>query len=321
MSATWKEWLQIPSANTVVHNATIPGSGLIKTGFSRLNKSTVSIVKGSTQRLLVKPTKMMELVDPDECEHRRVDTSQSEPICDDCGIMIKVIMNDASGSKGESRCFHHNSNPRDISADLHGLHILESVQRIAQNYYLNVINYDDDTGKGDTRRKIRRRAIIAACIDKAYIDIGAPKSQEEIARMFNISVSDLNKKGKKAVSPLNVNPLGGKSASPMDKIPAMLKRVEYLNLGSSALGNIRKLWSYIHSLSGQKDHNFDSRRPKSMAAALVYFYAKLKLSKAGVKDKFDIAKFSEAVNVSTNTYVSIAQSIAPTISGAENLSL
>ena len=317
--------LPAKTTKTIVTTTSTPPREVAKRITTAIGRSNSSIVNTTTNSLLGKKKRISPLdllTDPETCKHVRIDMSQVIPVCDDCGTVISVVLKDDNGIRGESRCFHHNSNPRDISPDLRGKGISEAIQQIASYYYLQVINYDDDTGEGDTRRKERRTAIIAACVMQSYKDMGDPKTQEHMAEMFDISVTVLNKKGIKALSHIITNPMGRKGISPMDFVPDMLKNLTYLKLGDKAQNHIEKLWKHVQSLASQTEHKLDSRRPKSLAAAMIYLLVKMKSHRENKgNEKFDLTRFGQAVNVSTNTFQSISQEIAPTISGAENLNL
>lgn len=317
---SWKQWLNSPATTT--NRVASSAKTIIKRGSTLVTTATSTVVSTTTNHLLGTspkrtPSSLLSLLkDPAECPHTRVDTSSTDPVCDDCGTVLHSIIKDNNGT-GESRCFHHTSNPRDISPDLKGKNIPDSIAHLAAVYYLQVIDFDEETGEGDIKRKNSRKASIAKCVGQAYNDMGIPKSQEHLAKLFGISVEELNKKGK--ISHTITTAMGRKSISPMNYVPEMLLKLEYLELSSSTETRVDKLWGYVKNLQGEYD--FDTRRPKSMAAALIYFCVRLNLNKQGKNEKFDIVKFGKAVNVSVNTFQSIAQAIAQTVSGAEELTL
>ena len=222
-----------------------------------------------------------------------------------CGEIVKTIImdnelsyfgiNDNKYSKNPSRHNLRKDNERTLYNDLENYNISKAIIEKANDYYKNII-------KENIYRAKNRTAIVFACVYYAYKSQNEEKNIKDLARNFNLDQKGITK-GFKIFNEKFKNRDDKKYTNALDLVPIILnKTIENINIENK--NNYYKDITLIYNFIINKNYQYSSSSPQSVAAGLVYYYFKYLL-----KNNPNRKNFSNSVQLTDITFTGIADQI------------
>lgn len=237
-----------------------------------------------------------DFFDIDTCTHDDVVRESSVEICRDCGIEIsREISFEQEWQRGNgnktSRCQVTKVKEKNVKAELTALGFPRDVVDKANELYYIV-------SQNKTLRNKPRKSLLFACVFKAFIALGSPRTPEELCKVFDIK-NKLASKGLTifsiGIAAQNKGLLETAYIVPIDFVPSIL---DYFNASSVHTENVRLMYEKIKD----KSDALDRAKPKSVAAALVYCYCSINFT-------VDPSHFAKVVGLSKITISRLAEHI------------
>lgn len=213
-----------------------------------------------------------------DCDHKNTANHGSNEVCIDCNFIVSSTDSKNCNSVTDvKRCHQRANETKTIENDVKNKNFPKSIIENANILYNQVVK--DKLFRGDNRK-----AIIVMCIYKSY-DKGT-ESLDSIRLKFNLNKSCM-KKGR--VEFLKAFPeLANDYITPKDLIRSYMIKS---NIDLTHLSDIYKLYDDIEQ---QKSKLFNSSKPQSIAASLIYLYL---CTKPEYKKRMNFTRFSFANNV------------------------
>lgn len=255
--------------------------------------------------------RMKNEMNKDNCSHENISNEYGICICLECGIELKNGLSNESKmyssldnrSIGDgNRCWAPKRKTKSIRDDVKDLGIPDSVINEADSIFKTVTN-------GGIYRSDKRRSIIANCVFEAYKILGERVSFESLLEKFNLSnatigmrlvetkIKEYDKERKRITH-----------TSPIDSI------YDILNGWESDKETIEKIIELYKKIE-DKSSMLNRSRAKSVAAAVVYYYA-LVTKRKNIKLK----EFSKRVSLSESTITKNAKEISAILQTPDVLS-
>lgn len=233
------------------------------------------------------------------CTHQYTIVEQGVNVCGDCGVEVPYSSKKTStnvvpenGGYDGNRCWAPKKRVKSIRDDLKGLGIPDSIINEADAIFKIVT-------KGQIFRVDKRRSIIVACLMEAYKIMGTPVTLEYILGMIPIS---------------NVT-IGMRLVETRIKIYDTERKRKTYTSPADSIRDILSWWDNkdqiekdiiaMYESIENKSMILNRSRAKSVAAAVVYYYA-LKNKKTNVV----LDEFSDRIGLSGSTIMRNAREIS-----------
>lgn len=245
------------------------------------------------------------------CSHRNVIHEGSSTQCMDCGEEIsqdisfdkewRMYSNSGSASTSDpTRCQARKQDTKTIFKDVEHMKFSERVVSLANKFFM-------DSTQGKIFRGNSRKAIIFACIFKAYKEIDTPKSSDTLVEVFGIT----KKCGIRGYKFLNLNSSKTREPQTETKYITPINLIEEIMDKFDASIEQKKKVIDIYERIRNKSSTINRSRPQSVAAGLVYYYITMSGRNINIKE------FVGYVNLSDLTVNKIAKEITRIISNEE----
>jgi len=197
------------------------------------------------------------------CSHDNVENFRGIFICTDCGNEFQdwfdtekecKFIKTTDGFGRQIRRVYDKS----IFKDLEPFDIPHNIQLVSNTLY-------NEVSKGRIFRGLSRKAVIVVVVFLAYKQTSYPQSIERLQNLFGISKKTVSK-GIKIVG-MTLDDQTKLFLSVEDLIPEMLKKFDS---SEDVLNHVLNLYSLIKN----KSSTINRSRPRSIVAALIYFYMK-----------------------------------------------
>ena len=236
-----------------------------------------------------------------ECNHRNKEKFRGISICVDCGQEFpddfdaekeyKFIKINGGSGRQIRRVYD-----KSIYKDLETYDIPHDIQMIANELYSKVSD-------GKIFRGQSRKAVVFSCVFMAYKQTDKPQSIERLQQLFLINKKTVSK-GIKLVG-MNIQDKHHKLfLNVEDLIPEILKTFDS---SSSVLAEVTSIYSKIKN----KSSTLNRSRPRSTAAALIYYYMKTQ------NIQFSDKHFCLNVGLSKLTIVKLYNEISMCLKGGQ----
>lgn len=245
------------------------------------------------------------------CSHINTTEEYGICVCLDCGIEIrKGISNESKmyasidkRSIGDgNRCWAPKKKNRSIRDDLKGMGFTDPIINEADSIFKTVTN-------GCIFREDKRKSIIVACLMESYKILGERVSLESLLEKIPINnVTAGMKIVETKIKRYDIDRKRVTHTSPIDSIRDILATWES---DADTVENIVKLYEMVEDKSSMLNRS----RAKSVAAAIIYYYAM-----ATKRTNIKIKEFSKRVGLSESTIIKNAKEISAVLKTPEVMS-
>lgn len=257
--------------------------------------------KEKVKQILGSESPEPEEPEKDECAHSETTIVNNGEVCSSCGVVIQQDISsekdirytglcDTKSSKDPTRCHKRKSDQRNIYKDVEGMGFPESIVKIANKKYQEII-------KDAIYRGAKRKAIIVSCIYYSYMDQSEHRTSDEISKKFNIKKKSLKEGFSKYCECFPEATI--KYVSPVDLVRQIMIRA---NIHFSHFQKIARLCEFLEN----KSPLLNRSNPQSVASSIVYLYLCLEPE---YKEKLEMtkAKFAEIVELSDITITKLGK--------------
>lgn len=244
------------------------------------------------------------------CAHINVSDEYGISVCLDCGIEIrKGISNESKmyasidkRSIGDgNRCWAPKKKNRSIRDDLRGMGFPDPVINEADSIFKTVT-------EGGIFREDKRKSIIVACLMEAYKILGESVSLESLLEKIPINnITAGMKIVETKIKRYDTERKRVTHTSPVDSIRDILSTWDS---DADTVEKIVKLYEMVEDKSSMLNRS----RAKSVAAAIIYYYAI-----ATKRNNIKIREFSKRVGLSESTIIKNAKEISAVLQTPEIL--